>query len=142
MTYSIGQVSEMLSISISTLRYYDKKGILPLLDRTKGNIRMFNEIDIECLKIIECLKNTGMELKDIRHFFELCEKGDSTLRERYELFEMQKEKTERQMKTLQDSLNLINYKCEYYRIAQEKGTTDIPGLKDKLIEKFSKKTIS
>ncbi len=139
MIYSIGQVSEMLNISISTLRYYDKKGILPLLDRTKGNIRVFNETDIECLKIIECLKNTGMELKDIRHFFELCEQGDVTLKERYELFERQKIKTEQKIESLMDSLNLINYKCEYYKVTHEKGTTNIPGLKDSLIEKFSKK---
>ena len=68
----------------------------------------------------------------------MSQKG-STLKERYELFEKQKKKTEEQMKSLQDSLSLINYKCEYYRITQEKGTTDLPGLKDKLIEKISKK---
>ena len=85
MTYSIGEVSEMLNISISTLRYYDKEGLLPLVNRTSGNIRVFDEADIECLKMIECLKTTGMQLKDIKTFFEWCEKGDSTIDKRYNL---------------------------------------------------------
>lgn len=136
MTYSIGQISEMLNISISTLRYYDKEGVLPLVNRSEGNIRVFDDADIECLKVIECLKNTGMQLKDIKQFFKWCEDGDSTLGNRYELFISQKEKTERQIALLQKSLELINYKCEYYRITKEAGTTDIPGLKDTLAAKF------
>ena len=61
MTFSIGEVSELLNISISTLRYYDKEGLLPLVNRTSGNIRVFDEADIECLKMIECLKTTGLQ---------------------------------------------------------------------------------
>ncbi|MDF2943605.1 MAG: MerR family transcriptional regulator [Herbinix sp.] len=68
MTYSIGQISEILNISISSLRYYDKEGLLPLVNRTPGNIRVFDEADVECLKMIECLKTTGMQLKDIKTF--------------------------------------------------------------------------
>ncbi|OAA90972.1 MerR family transcriptional regulator [Clostridium coskatii] len=65
MTYSIGDISKMLGISISTLHYYDKEGLLPLVNRTHGNIRVFDDTDIECLKMIECLKNTGMALTPI-----------------------------------------------------------------------------
>ena len=54
MAYSIGEISEMLNISISTLRYYDKDGLLPLVNRTSGNIRIFDDTDVECLKMIEC----------------------------------------------------------------------------------------
>ncbi|RDU24157.1 MerR family transcriptional regulator [Anaerosacchariphilus polymeriproducens] len=136
MTYSIGEISEMLNISISTLRYYDKEGLLPLVNRTPGNIRAFNETDIECLKMIECLKTTGMLLKDIKTFFEWCEEGDSTIEKRYELFLMQKEKTEKQIEELQKALARINYKCEFYRISKEKGTTDVPGLREELSMKF------
>lgn len=132
MTYSIGEVSEMLNISISTLRYYDKQGLLPLVNRTQGNIRVFDESDIECLKMIECLKTTGMSLKDIKIFFEWCVEGDSTINKRYELFLKQKEKTEQQIKLLEKSLELIYYKCEYYRIAKEKGTTNDRSLREEL----------
>lgn len=136
MTYTIGEVSDMLNISISTLRYYDKEGLLPLVNRTAGNIRKFNETDIECLKMIECLKTTGMQLKDIKLFFEWCEAGDSTIELRYNLFLQQKEKTEKQIVMLQEALKRINYKCEYYRIAKEKGTTNDPGLREELAMKY------
>ncbi len=62
MTYSIGEVSKMLNISVSTLRYYDKEGLLPLVNRSSSNIRVFDKTDIECLK------TTGMQLKDIKLF--------------------------------------------------------------------------
>ena len=136
MKYSIGKVSEMLKISISTLRYYDKEGLLPLINRTSGNIRIFDESDLECLKMIECLKTTGMQLKDIKSFFVWCEEGDSTIEKRYDLFLLQKEKTERQIEELQNALARINYKCEYYRIAKENKTTDVPGLREELSMKF------
>lgn len=136
MNYSIGEVSDMLNISISTLRYYDKEGLLPLVNRTSGNIRVFDESDIECLKMIECLKTTGMQLKDIKLFFEWCEEGDSTIDKRYLLFLEQKDKTEKQIAMLQNALDRINYKCEYYRLAKEKGSTNDPGLREELAMKY------
>ena len=136
MAYSIGDIAEMLNISISTLRYYDKEGLLPLVNRTSGNIRVFDDADIECLKMIECLKNTGMPLKDIKQFFEWCEEGDTTINQRYELFLRQKEKTEKQISLLQNALDRINYKCEFYRISKENGTTNLPGLREELAMKF------
>ncbi len=141
MTYSIGDISKMLDISISTLRYYDQKGLLPLVNRTSGNIRVFDDTDVECLKMIECLKNTGMPLKDIKQFFEWCEEGDSTIDQRYELFIHQKKKTEKQISLLQNALDRINYKCEFYRISKENGTTNVPGLREELAMKFLNKDV-
>lgn len=137
--YSIGDISKMLNISISTLRYYDKNGLLPLVNRSSGNIRVFDDTDVECLKMIECLKNTGMPLKDIKQFFEWCEEGDSTIDHRYELFMHQKEKTENQISLLQNALKRINYKCEFYRISKENGSTNLPGLREELAMKFLNK---
>lgn len=140
MTYTIGEISEMLHISISTLRYYDKEGLLPLVHRTAGNIRIFDDTDVECLNMIECLKSTGMALKDIKLFFEWCEDGDSTIDKRYDLFITQKEKTEKQIEVLQNALKRINYKCEYYRIAKENNTTEVPGLREELAMKYLDKS--
>lgn len=136
MGYSIGEVSEILNISTSTLRYYDKEGLLPLVNRTSGNIRIFDDNDIECLKMIECLKSVGLQLKDIKLFFSWCEQGDSTIENRYNFFLDQKAKTEQQILLLEKSLKHISYKCEYYRIAKEKGTTNIKSLHDELAMKF------
>ena len=139
MDYSIGEVSKMLNISISTLRYYDKEGLLPLINRTDGNIRLFNEMDIECLNMIDCLKTTGMPLKDIKVFFNWCEIGDETINQRYELFLQQKKKTEAKISELQMALAKINYKVEYYRIAKEKGTTKSEDFEEALAMRFLNK---
>ena len=80
-----------------------------------------------------------MQLKDIKQFFQWCEEGDSTIDQRYKLFKEQKENTEQQIKRLQNALERINYKCEFYRIAKEKGTTNVPGLKEELAMKFLSK---
>lgn len=65
--YTIGQVSEMFNLPVSTLRYYDKEGLFPELNRTSG-IRQFSENEIEALRVIECLKKTGLQIKDIKQF--------------------------------------------------------------------------
>lgn len=130
--YTIGEVSELLNIPISTLRYYDKEGLLPYVSRTSGNIRLFSEQDIECVRIIECLKQTGLMLKDIRQFFMWCKQGDFTIINRYELFLQQKKETEQMIKNLKKNLEFINYKCEFYKKALKAGTIAIPENKSNL----------
>ena len=66
--YTIGQVSEMFAIPVSTLRYYDKEGLFPNLKRV-GGIRQFGDDELELLRIIECLKKTGLEIKDIKKLY-------------------------------------------------------------------------
>ena len=78
--------------------------------------------------ILECLKNTGMSLKDIRTFFAWCDQGDSTLQQRYQMFVERKAETERQIALLQKELKHIEFKCEYYRRALEYGSTQAPEL--------------
>ena len=87
--YTIGQVSEMFNIPISTLRYYDKEGFFPNLER-KGNIRYFSDTELEAIRIIECLKQSGLEIKDIKQFFEWVTEGSSIYAKRKELFEHRK----------------------------------------------------
>lgn len=74
--YTIGQVSEMFHLPVSTLRYYDKEGLFPNLKRESG-IRKFNDHELEALRMIECLKASGLEIKGIKQFFEWCNQGSS-----------------------------------------------------------------
>lgn len=60
--YTIGQVSETFGLPISTLRYYDKQGLFPEMQRTSG-IRKFSDKELEALRIIECLKKSGLEIQ-------------------------------------------------------------------------------
>lgn len=72
--YTIGQISEMFDIPVSTLRYYDREGLFPDMQRSSG-IRKFTEKEIDILRVIECLKKSGLELKDIRQFMNWCSEG-------------------------------------------------------------------
>lgn len=123
MTYTVGEAAKLLGVAPSTLRYYDKEGLLPFVERSGGGIRKFKDIDIECLNIIECLKKTGMPLKDIKMFLDMVAAGDSTIRDRLALFQKQREAVTAQMRELQDTLDIIDYKCWYYEMAKDAGTT-------------------
>lgn len=121
--YTIGQISQMFNMPISTLRYYDKEGFFPNLKRSSG-IRKFGEQDIEALKVIECLKESGLELKDVKQFIKWATKGSSTYKNRKELFEKRKIAVEQEIKKLQKTLNILEYKCWYYDKAIKDGTED------------------
>ena len=88
--YTIGQVSEMFSLPISTLRYYDKEGLFPQMERSSG-IRRFSERELEALRVIECLKRSGLEIKEIKQFMQWCAEGSGTYPQRHALFEHQLE---------------------------------------------------
>ncbi|QNG58572.1 MerR family transcriptional regulator [Bacillus sp. PAMC26568] len=124
-TYSIGEVAKELSLTVYTLRYYDKEGLMPFVDRTPSGTRVFKKSDIEALKIIECLKSTGMPIKEIKAFIDWCTEGDSTLKQRYEMFIERKASVEAQMEELKKTMNLIDHKCWYYKTAIDAGTEDV-----------------
>ena len=104
--YTIGQVSEMFDLPVSTLRYYDKEGLFPELNRTSG-IRQFSEKEIEALRVIECLKKTGLQIKDIKQFMSWCMEGSSTYTKRKELFENQKKQVEAEISKLNKASDIL-----------------------------------
>ena len=121
--YTIGQVAEMFHLPISTLRFYDKEGLFPDLNR-KGNIRQFSDTEIEAIRVIECLKKSGLEIKDIKQFFEWVSEGSSTYANRKELFERRKTAVEEEIKTLEKTLAMLQFKCWYYEKALADGNED------------------
>ena len=118
--YSIGEISKMFQLPISTLRYYDKEGLFPHLKRANG-VRQFSESEIETLRVIDCLKKSGLEIKEIKEYMSLCSLGNTTLKQRKEIFEKQKEEVLQEMEKLQKVLSMLNYKCWYYDQAIEKN---------------------
>ncbi|MBW9212352.1 MULTISPECIES: MerR family transcriptional regulator [Terrabacteria group] len=121
--YTIGQVSEMFNLPISTLRYYDKEGFFPHLER-KGNIRYFRDTEIEALRVIECLKLSGLEIKDIKRFFQWVMEGPSSYFDRKQLFESRKKAVLSEIKQLEKTLAMLEFKCWYYDKALQDGTED------------------
>lgn len=110
--YTIGQVAEMFGLPISTLRYYDKQGLFPQLIRESG-IRKFSENEIEALRVIECLKKSGLGIKDIKLFMAWCAEGPATYSDRFQLFRKQKESVEAEIKQLHKTLDMLKFKCWY-----------------------------
>lgn len=121
--YTIGQVSEMFGLPISTLRYYDKEGLFPGLER-RGSIRLFGDNELEALRVIECLKQSGLEIRDIKQFFAWVTEGSSTYACRRELFEHRKAAVEEQMRALEKTLAMVKFKCWYYEKAMADGSED------------------
>jgi len=124
MLYTIGDVSEKTGLSAPTLRYYDKEGLLPFVNRGNGGIRKFQETDLEWLRLIECLKASGLQIRDIKRYIDLFIQGDATIEERRQMFRTQKESVEREIEILQGTLNLLTYKCWFYDTAAELGSTE------------------
>mgnify|MGYP001522871036 FL=1 len=121
MYYTIGEAAQRMHLSAPTLRYYDKEGLLPFVDRSAGGARMFKESDFEWL--IECLKSTGMPIRDIKQFIDWYMEGDTTLPQRRDMFYERRRAVEAQIETLQATLDMIDYKCWYYDTAVAAGSS-------------------
>ena len=122
MTYTVGEMAEIMGVTPSTLRYYDKEGLLPFVERTGGGSRVFKDSDYEGLKVIEYLKRTGLSIKEIRNFIDMAMEGDATIDARLALFEERREAVEKQIAQMQETLALLNFKCWYYQTAKAAGT--------------------
>lgn len=109
-------------LSVHTLRYYEKEGLLPFVRKNSSGLRVFSDSDLGWLELIECLKATGLHLKGIKQYIDWYIEGDSTLQLRLDMFRQQKIRIEEQMAELQKHMNKINYKIELYTKAVAAGT--------------------
>ena len=123
MYYTIGEVSEMFNIPISTLRYYDKEGFFPDMERISG-IRKFSENEIETLRIVDCLKKSKLEIKEIKQFIDWTRLGAKTYEERRDLFEQQKKNVQKEIEELEKTMSMLKYKSWYYEQAIKDGSED------------------
>ncbi len=124
MYYSIGEVSNITGIAISTLRYYDREGMFPDMERGNGGIRIFSDKEINTIKVIECLKSSGMPIKSIKEFLLWCKEGDASLHKRRDMFYNRLAEVQKQIKLLETTANMLKYKCWYYDTAISAGTED------------------
>jgi len=128
MTYTTAKVAEKIGISAHTLRFYDKEGLLPNVGRDEHGNRRFTDNDLQWLSLLQCLKNTGMSLKDIKRFAECTTIGDDTIDERLALFESQTENVKCQIAELKRYLNLLEYKLAFYQKAKALGSVEAVNL--------------
>ncbi len=140
MPYSIKEMSEITNLPASTLRYYDKQGLLPSLKRDANNVRIFDDVDYRTIKLISCLKKSGLSIKDIKNFMEITAQGDKALNKRLNIFRKRRDTLKKELKDMQEILSVMEYKCWYYEQACAAGTEDaVKNLDEaKIPEKFRK----
>ena len=113
MNYSIGDFARLTGLTAHTLRYYEKEGLLEPERKSNGQ-RFYSEKDLEWVTFIKRLKETYMPLKEIKQYATLRALGDPTLKERQDLLALHRENLIQEMALLQDHLNKLDLKIEYY----------------------------
>lgn len=114
MAYTIKQAAEKTNLTAHTLRYYDKEGLLPFVERSNSGFRRFTDNDLEWLSVICCLKATGMAVKQIKVYIDLCMQGDATIEARRQIFTEHRHNVVRQIEDLQKHLAKVDFKLHHY----------------------------
>ena len=110
----IAEVCRKYNITASTIRYYEKIGLLPKIPRTKNGIRDFDEESCKWIEFIKCMRNAGMEIETLLEYVNLFKKGKSTVQERRNLLEEQREKLIEKQNNINATIKRLDYKLELY----------------------------
>ena len=124
--YTIGDAAAKLDMPASTIRFYEKNGLIPNQQRSSDGRRLFDEDDLEWMRFVERLKVSGMPIKEIREYIQLYMEGDSTIEERRRIVYERRAAIDRQLEELQLARDFIEYKCWFYDVASESGTCETP----------------
>lgn len=122
--YTIKEVAQIVGESDHTIRFYCKEGLFPFLTRDKNNIRKFTEQDLEGVRIVLCLRDTGMALSEIKRYMDLCTKGIETLPERLEIIQEQKKRAYEELEVYKKKIEHLEEKERFYLNAIETGVED------------------
>ena len=110
----IAQVSEKYSISHDTLRYYERVGLIPPVQRQENGIRDYNELDLRRVEFIQCMRRAGLPIEVLSEYIRLVQLGDSTIEARKEILKKQRELLAGRMQEMQKTLDLLDHKLEVY----------------------------
>ena len=124
MGYSIKAMSEKVGLTVYTLRYYEKEGLLPVIERDENGRRVFKDQDLDWIALICCLRDTGMPISDIKRYVTLCKCGNSTINARKQLLTDHKQDIEKKIKLFKKYSQKIDKKIEYYDKIEKVGETD------------------
>ena len=113
----IAEVSEQYDISTDTLRYYERIGLIPPVNRNKSGIRDYAEIDTKRIEFIKCMRSAGLPIEVLIEYIGLVQQGDETIRARKEILKEQRKLLAARMKEMQKTLDLLDYKIEGYEKA-------------------------
>lgn len=110
----IAEVSERYGLSADTLRYYERVGLIPPVNRNHGGIRDYNELDLRRVDFIKCMRGAGLPVEVLIEYMDLVQKGDSTIEARKEILIEQRDLVVARLADMQKTLDLLNHKIEVY----------------------------
>jgi MerR family transcriptional regulator, aldehyde-responsive regulator len=123
----ISEVSEQSGLSVDTLRYYEKIGLLPAVNRTDGGVRDYSALDLRRVNFIKCMRTAGLPIDVLIQYYALVQQGDETIEARKEILQDQRDKVMAKIAELQETLDLLNYKIDVYEksvLKAEQATID------------------
>ena len=115
------EVCEKFHISPDTLRYYERAGAIPPVNRTQSGIRDYTQQDIDCVENALCMRNAGVPVEMVARSIKLCQQGDETFAARRDLLQEARSQILRQIEKYQEELERLNYKISRYESAVETG---------------------
>ncbi|MGN0845461.1 MAG: MerR family transcriptional regulator [Kiritimatiellia bacterium] len=136
--YTISQVCRQTGFSADTLRFYEKAGLLTAIPRRNGR-RVYTEENLRALKLVDCLKKTGMPLAEIAEFVRLSTQGDKTVRKRLEMMRNRFAAVDSMIKEMQACADYIAFKVWYYEVAAKEGLATHHDM-EKTVERYRRET--
>lgn len=113
----IAEVSEQYGLSVDTLRYYERVGLIPPVNRNGNGIRDYNELDLRRVDFIKCMRNAGLPVEVLIEYVGLVQQGDKTIEARKEILVEQRDLVAARLEEMQKTLDLLNHKIEVYEQA-------------------------
>ena len=126
----ISEVSEQYHISSDTLRYYERIGLLPAVNRSESGIRDFNELDARRVEFIKCMRSAGLPIEVLIEYMELVQQDDQTIEARKEILVEQRDLLAARMEEMQKTLDRLNYKIDVYEKALLKKEQEMVQVED------------
>jgi MerR family transcriptional regulator, aldehyde-responsive regulator len=126
----ITEVSARYDISSDALRYYERIGLIPPVNRNKSGIRDYNEIDVRRVEFIKCMRSAGLPIDALIEYVGLVQQGDKTIAARKEILKKQRELLVARMKEMQKTLDIVDRKIQVYEKAVLKKEKEMIEMED------------
>jgi DNA-binding transcriptional MerR regulator len=126
----ISEVSERCDVPSDTLRYYERIGLIPPVNRNENGIRNYSELDVRRIEFIKCMRGAGFPIETLIEYYGLVQQGDHTIEARKEILKKQREQLVAKMDEIQKTLDLVDYKIDVYENTLLKKEKEIIQIED------------
>jgi MerR family transcriptional regulator, aldehyde-responsive regulator len=121
----IAEVSGKYGLSVDTLRYYERVGLIPPVHRNESGIRDYDELDLRRVDFIKCMRGAGLPMEVLIEYMGLVQQGDKTIEARKEILVEQRDLVAERLEEMQKTLERLNYKIDAYEKALLKKEKEI-----------------